>query len=351
MRDAIVIANVEDGRIALWNRGAEEIFGWTSAEAEGQPLEFIIPPRFRERHRAGMARYRATGHGAFIDHHATLTLPGLLKDGEEVELEMVLSPMADEAGRPFVLAILRDVTERARRDAQLLEANEALRHANEDLRAFAFVVSHDLKEPMRAIEGYLDIFVQEKGEGLDPEAQDLLRQTRLAAKRLRAQLERLLEYSRASRDELALAPTSVADVIASDSCWTHFARLARERNARLDVAGDIPHVHANPEALAQVMGNLIANAIRHNPSAVPIVAVSGHAREGHVHIVVKDNGKGFPEKVRDAFAAGALLPGSGAGSGFGLAIARRAVERLGGTMRLENSADGAEAHVVLPRAH
>lgn len=346
-----MIADVERGRIVLWNRGAEDVFGWSAPEAEGQPLEIIIPPRYRDRHRAGMARYRATHRGAYIDHHATLNLPGLRKDGTEVELEMVLSPMADDTGRPFALAIIRDVTERARRDAQLLQANEALRHANEDLQAFAFVVSHDLKEPMRAIEGYLDVFVEEKGAALDPEAQDLLRQTRRAATRLRSQLERLLEYSRASREELAMGPTSVADVVASDACWTHFARLAKERNAKITVEEGIPLVEANADALAQVLGNLIANAIRHNPSPVPAVTISGRAGERDVDIVVKDNGKGFPENVRDAHAAGALLPGAGAGSGFGLAIARRAVERLGGGMRLENGPDGAEVHLVLRRPH
>ena len=132
IRDAVIVAEAGTGRIVLWNRAATEVFGYSPEEALGLSVEEIVPERLRERHRAGLSRYRDTGHGPYIDSYTVLDLPAVRKGGEEIGIELTLSPIepqpeADAEGR-FVLAVVRDVTERKK-------AEEALRSSETELRA------------------------------------------------------------------------------------------------------------------------------------------------------------------------------------------------------------------------
>ena len=132
VRDAIIVAEAATGRVVLWNWAAAEIFGYSPAEAMGLSVEEIVPERLRERHRAGLSRFRDTGHGPYIDSYTVLDLPAIRKDGEEISIELTLSPIeprpeAKAEGR-FVLAVVRDVTERK-------GAEEALRTSEAELRA------------------------------------------------------------------------------------------------------------------------------------------------------------------------------------------------------------------------
>lgn len=124
--DGVVVADVDTGLIVLWNPAAAAMFGYTAAEIEGQPIERLMPARFRDRHAAGMHHYQATGHGHFIDGGRPMELPAVTKDGTEFAIELSLSPLTHEAtNRRFVLAIIRDVTDRRR--AEEAAARAALR--------------------------------------------------------------------------------------------------------------------------------------------------------------------------------------------------------------------------------
>jgi PAS domain S-box-containing protein len=131
VRDAVIVAEASTGRVVLWNPAATEIFGYSPSEAlGGLNVEVLVPEYLRERHRAGLSRYRDTGHGPYIDSYAVLHLPAVRKSGEEIRVELTLSPLgsrpeAKAEGR-FVLAIVRDVTER--KEAEEEKARRA-RHA------------------------------------------------------------------------------------------------------------------------------------------------------------------------------------------------------------------------------
>src|SRR5262245_36641079 len=119
VRDAVVVAEAANGRIVLWNPAAEAMFGYTAAEARGLSVEVLVPERLKERHRAGLAGYHATGHGAIVDAGAVVEVPARRKSGEEITVELSLNPIRDTgAGGPFVLAIIRDVSERLRLRAE-----------------------------------------------------------------------------------------------------------------------------------------------------------------------------------------------------------------------------------------
>ena len=138
VRDAVVVADAAaSGRIVLWNPAAEKLFGYSASEVLGLPVEVLIPQRLKPRHRAGLVGYLATGHGALIDEGAVVEVPAVRKSGEEIMVELSLSPIEDASvGGQFVLATIRDVSERARMRAETargLKELEALYEADETL--------------------------------------------------------------------------------------------------------------------------------------------------------------------------------------------------------------------------
>ena len=123
IHDAVVVADADTGRIVLWNPAAEALFGYSAAEALGLPIEVLIPERLKAQHRAGLAQYCATGHGAAIDSQVPLELPAVRKTGEEVAIELSLSPLDDViADGRLELAIIRDLSERK----QVMEAHDVM---------------------------------------------------------------------------------------------------------------------------------------------------------------------------------------------------------------------------------
>jgi PAS domain S-box-containing protein len=128
IRDGVIVADPATQRIVLWNSAATDIFGYSPSEAlDGMRVEDLVPERFKAQHRAGMARYLQTGRGRYTDANKLLDLPALAKTGEEIRVELSLSPIAprDGNGGPYILAIVRDVTMRNRAEEY---AARLLRH-------------------------------------------------------------------------------------------------------------------------------------------------------------------------------------------------------------------------------
>src|ERR671910_999359 len=131
VRDAVVVVDARSGRIVLWNAAAAKIFGYSSSEALKHSWTVIVPERLKAQCEAGMARYRDTGHGPYIDSHVVLELPAASKDGKEITIEIALSPISlshnmENRGR-LVLAIIRDVTERKETEKVIKESEERFR--------------------------------------------------------------------------------------------------------------------------------------------------------------------------------------------------------------------------------
>ncbi len=131
IQDAVIVADAKTQRILLWNPAATRMFGYSLSEALELKVEALVPESLKAQHRKGIARYAKTGHGPYIDSHEVLDLPAMRKDGEEISVELSLSPIslmddADGDEGQFVLAIIRDVTRRKR-------AEEAIQQLNKDL--------------------------------------------------------------------------------------------------------------------------------------------------------------------------------------------------------------------------
>jgi PAS domain S-box-containing protein len=146
IRDAVIVADAESQRIVLWNPAAARMFGYSSSEALELKVEALVPEPLKAQHRAGIARYAKTGHGPYIDTHEVLDLPAVRNDGEEISVELSLSPISpvhevDGEGGRFVLAIIRDVTER-----KWIE--EEVRQLNKDLEKRVAERTEQLKSAM-----------------------------------------------------------------------------------------------------------------------------------------------------------------------------------------------------------
>lgn len=236
---------------------------------------------------------------------------------------------------------------RARAEA-LEQRNEELTDANAALEAFGYVVSHDLKEPVRAIENYLAAAREEYGE---KEGRRYVDEAFEANRRLTALLHGLLAYSRAATLPVAPRPVSVRDALTSETARSIYGGLVSERKAEVKLAEDLPTVLGDEVILAQLFGNLIVNAVRHNPAQKPRVEIRAEPpHDGHVHVVVADNGPGFPpDVVRRVAELKGTRPTTLRG-GFGLVISARAAQRLEGRLWIANGANGGEAHVELKAA-
>ncbi len=241
-----------------------------------------------------------------------------------------------------------EVVERRQKDRELLQLVEHLTGMNTELERFAYVASHDLQEPLRSISLYSQL-LQRRYEGrLDQDADDYLRFLVTGAKRMHALITDLLTYSRITDKG---AP--FAEVSADDACAAALENLQeslRETGAQVTV-GPLPHLEADPLQLMQLFQNLIGNAIKfHKPGIPPEVTVEARPMDHHWQFTVRDNGIGIEPTGQDIFEIFRRLHPISAypGTGVGLAICKRIVQRHGGRIWAESEpGQGTTIHFTL----
>jgi PAS domain S-box-containing protein len=323
-----IFSNRLDGTIASWNQGAERLFGYTSEEVEGRSHAALALPGQDAELRELLA---CLARGETIDAYETTRKR---KDGQLVEVSITMSPIRDASGRITAGSVVaRDITEKKRTEQELREINH-------ELDTFASTVSHDLRAPLRQLAGLADVLVEDYGDALDDTGRRYARRLASVASRMDSLTQRLLDYSRVSREALPLAPVGL-DAIVADAC-SHLDEEIRSRHARVEVSPKLPHVLAHDVTLAHVIGNLLSNAIKFvNPDVRPAVRVWAEERGDWARLWVEDNGLGieprFHEKIFHPFER---LQGidAYAGTGLGLAIVRKGVERMGGRAGVESEA-------------
>ena len=328
-----------NGAIVRWNQAATSAFGHAEHEVLGKNVaEVFDAPRLRTLSR---------GIDRLTGPHV-LETPVRHREGHLVWTETSVSRI-DLYGRSRLLLVARDVSGRVRGQEDELRRRKEMEDSIASLEAFAYVVSHDLKEPVRAMGIYLDEVLHHPE---DEEREDLLRRAAEANRSLDRLLRGLLEWSRTATQPVQPRVLRVQDVLKDAGCAAQFDSLVRERHATLDVAPDIPPVLASESLLCRVFGNLVTNAIRHNPRPDPLVRVRSLPPPAPrlVRVAVEDNGPGLPAEAKARFERLAEKPTTFHG-GFGLAIARRALDRLGGRMGVETPPEGGTRFLLdLPAA-
>jgi light-regulated signal transduction histidine kinase (bacteriophytochrome) len=265
----------------------------------------------------------------------------------------------DEHGKPmYLLGTAADITERIEAERRLRqfsnelgEKSRALEAANADLESFSYSVSHDLRAPLRAVDGYAALLQEDYGERMDDEGRRYLRAVREGAGRMGQLIQDLLTFSRLTRHAMTPQVISTRELV--ESAWQTVVGASPGITADLQV-GDLPDSKGDPALLIQVWSNLLSNAAKYSSkAATPQVRVSGKLENGEAVFCVEDNGTGFDMRYYDKlFQVFQRLHRESEypGTGVGLAIVHRIVTRHGGRVWADSSPGlGARFSFSLPQ--
>jgi PAS domain S-box-containing protein len=331
--DAMVVVN-QAGKIVLLNVQAEKKFGYHRDELLGQKVKNIIPEGFAERLVADALR---SVEDALAQQIGTgIELTGRRKDGSEFPIELMLSPLEGAEGI-LVTAAVRDITVRKQADAHLLNKVEELKRSNEELGQFAYIASHDLQEPLRMVASYTQLLSRRYKGKLDADADEFIAFAVDGASRMQRLIQDLLAYSRVGTKGRDLLDISSEEALLS--ALLNLRGAIAESGAQV-THDPLPDVLADETQLVQLFQNLVGNAIKYQSAGVPRVHIAA-ARDGAKKwaFSVKDNGLGIdPQYFERIFGMFQRLHKREefAGTGIGLAICKKIVERHGGNISVES---------------
>lgn len=334
--DDAIISKDLNGIITSWNKSAERIFGYTEAEAIGRPVAALLIPADRQQEEPEiLSRLR---RGERVDHFETKRRR---KDGSLLDISLTISPVKDARGNVSGASkIARDITEQVRNREALRRANERLAQSNADLEYFAYSASHDLQEPLRMVSAYSEMLRRKYENKLDEKAHQYLSYLIEGS----ARMERLLHDLRAFTHVSTHAGS--APEIDSNAVLQNVLRNLKVAidESRAEVTCDgLPLVWLHEFQLEQLFQNIIGNAIHYRSEAAPRIHIKAEPEGDAWRFSIRDNGIGIaPEYTEKIFGLFKRLHTAAdyAGSGMGLAICQRIVERVGGRIWVESQPRG-----------
>jgi PAS domain S-box-containing protein len=344
--DAMVVVN-QGGDIVLLNVQAEKQFGYRRDELVGQKVKNIIPEGFAERLIADGTRTAAEAVAQQIG--TGIELSGRRKDGSDFPIEIMLSPLESSEGI-LVTAAIRDITERKKSEQQLVKTVRELKRSNDELQQFAYVASHDLQEPLRMVASYTQLLSKRYKGRLDSAADEFIAYAVDGSNRMQGLIQDLLAYSRAGTNGKGLREVSSEKAL-KDALSN--LRATIQESGALVSHDSLPSITSDDTQLVQVFQNLIGNAIKYRRAEVPHVHVSATKNGGKDWIFsVRDNGLGIdPQYFERIFVLFQRLHGREQfkGTGIGLTICKKIVERLGGRIWVESQPEkGSVFYFSLP---
>jgi PAS domain S-box-containing protein len=347
--DAIITKDL-NGIITSWNRGAERLFGYAPHEVIGHPILMLIPRERQNEEQDIISRVR---RGERVEHYETIRQ---CKDGTLVDISLTVSPLKDAEQKIIGASkIARDITRRKRAEEALQHANEQLARANQDLEnrvaertaeltetnaqleAFVYSIAHDLRAPLRSMQAFSSLLLDEYASKLDDTARHYAQRVLRGAESMDTLVLDLLAYGRVARSQIELTATDVKT--AWGTAVLQHEHTIREKNASIEALAPLPQVCAHEATFTQVLANLLGNALKFVPPGLtPHVKLSAETRHDFVRLWVEDNGIGISPEYHDRiFRVFERLNGKEyGGTGIGLSIVRKGVERMGGRVGVES---------------
>ncbi|HEY3205030.1 MAG TPA: PAS domain S-box protein [Thermoanaerobaculia bacterium] len=336
VKDYAILMLDPQGQVVSWNQGAERINGYRAEEIVGQHFSRFYPPEDVASGRPEIELKVAAAEGRFEDESFRVR-----KDGSRFWADVVITALHDQSGklRGFV-QFTRDITERKRAERVIAERTVQLEAANQELEAFSYAVSHDLRAPLRSIDGFSQVLQEDYAGKLGPEADDSIRRIRAAAGRMGQLIDDLLRLSRVTRAELQRGQVDLSEI--ARSAALELARQDPARHVDFRIADGIT-VEGDPQLLRVALENLMSNAFKFTSKRPDACLEFGASKQnGQPIYFVRDNGVGF-----DMAYAGRLF---GAfqrlhavnefpGTGIGLATVQRIIHRHGGRLWTDAAVD------------
>jgi len=327
--------------ITSWNPTAERLFGYTAAEAIGKPMTFLIPPDQRDEEVELLAR---VARGEQVTRYETTRLR---KDGSLIDVSVTLSPIYDRMGRIVgVSKIAHDITGRRALEESTRQANQRLaaamielKRSNQELDDFARVAAHDLKEPLRGIHNYVSFLLEDYADRLDEHGRNYLFSMQRLASRMAKLIDSLLDFSRLGSAPLDMKEVNLDTVL--NEVAEDLKLFLIDHGVELRRPVRLPVVTGNAIRLGELLQNLITNAAKFNDKLEKWVEVGCDNTKETPVFSVRDNGIGIPQQhQKSVFSIFKRLHAQdkyGGGTGAGLTVAKKIVERHGGRIWMEST--------------
>ncbi|MFT4580004.1 MAG: two-component system sensor kinase FixL [Nitrospinales bacterium] len=328
-----VISIDEKGIVLLCNPAAEQEFGYSSAEMVGQNIKMLMPSPYKEEHDGYLANYMRTGKAQIIG--MVRELEGERKDGSVFPMELSVSEVLGDEQRSFT-GVVRNITEH--------------KEMIDELQQFAYVTSHDLKAPLRAISNLSQWIEEDLGDDLTEETAGNLALLRSRVQRMENLIQGVLQYSRAGSSDPTIVFCNIKDVI--DGIMDSIV-VPEDFSIQIDL--DIIGIYIDQTQIIQIFTNLISNAIKHNNNPqgkIRITAREYEVNKNWVEIFVADNGPGIPMQYREkVFQVFQTLEARDKteNTGVGLSIVKKIIEKQGGKIEIQDlDAIGTTFRIIWP---
>jgi PAS domain S-box-containing protein len=345
--DAIVSEDL-DGIMQSWNHGAELIYGFTADEVLGKHASFrlrFLPENLAERDEIVDRIHRG-------ERIAPYRTKRVRKDGRIIDVSLSAAPLRDASGAIVGAAsIVRDITDQVRTEEALARQALELQRSNAELERFAYVASHDLQEPLRTITSFVQLLARRYKGKLDADADEFIQYAVDGASRMRVLIQDLLDLARIHSRGDTLVPVSLEEILAET--LQGLQAVLAESGAAV-THGPLPVVYADPVQMRQLFSNFIGNALKFRGTDPPAVHVQAERQGAGWSVSIRDNGIGIePQYLERIFIVFQRLHGRDEypGTGIGLALCKRIVERHGGRIWVESEPGrGSAFFFTLPKA-
>jgi PAS domain S-box-containing protein len=334
--DDAIIGKTLEGVVTSWNEGAHRLFGYSATEMVGQPVSRLVPGDRLGEEAPILAKL---AKGERVDHFDTVRLH---KSGKEIHVSVTISPVRDTSGNLVGASkIVRDITERRRAEEALARATATAEAASRELEAFSYSVAHDLRAPLRGMNGFAQVLLDTYGDKLDADGRDWLQEIVLNARKMGALIDALLSLARLTRRELSHESVDLSALVRAIAAQLSAAEPGRKVEL---VVEDRLVADLDPVLARALIENLVANAWKFTGKvAHPRIEFGRVDAHGEQAFFLRDNGAGFDM----AFSSKLFGPfqrlhtaDEFPGTGIGLATVQRIVHRHGGRVWAVGAVNG-----------